>query len=84
MLQGSDFTVVCRTLNIIVNYFMVCTYFWVLCEGELRGGHRGRDTTSTLHVYVVDYRKGLPCMMSAKLFGFSPSPFACPHWYGFL
>ena len=33
-MQG-DVTVVCKALNIIVNYFMVCTYFWVLCEGEL-------------------------------------------------
>ena len=37
--QGSDFAIACRALNIIVNYFMVCTYFWVLCEGEYRVTH---------------------------------------------
>ena len=37
-------TVVCRALNIIVNYFMVCTYFWVLCEGELREEEREGTT----------------------------------------
>lgn len=24
----------CKFLNTLVNYFVVCTYFWMLCEGE--------------------------------------------------
>lgn len=32
----ADQVLACTLLNTLFNYFMVCTYFWMLCEGEQR------------------------------------------------